>query len=126
MLVYFLLSIAQAAGPASLPGPVTDLSSSISVIQTICTILNWIFFAAIVFAIIMILRAAFYYLTGGGNPDNITKAHKSLLYIAIGIAIAIFARTLPVLIGTIFGAGDIDPLKTCASGTTATTPRTGP
>ncbi len=70
-------------------------------IGAMCTIASYLFTAAIIFSIVLALMAGIQYMTSGGNPEKTKSAHQKLLYLAIGIAVAILARTLPVAIGFI-------------------------
>ncbi|MFY9462516.1 MAG: hypothetical protein WAP51_04940, partial [Candidatus Sungiibacteriota bacterium] len=51
-------------------------------------------FETIIFAIaiIMILVAAFQFLTAAGNEEKVSTARKSLMWGLVGIAVALFAR----------------------------------
>ena len=61
-------------------------------INVVNAIVGW--FETIVFAIaiIMILVAAFQFLTAAGNEEKVATARKSLVWGLIGIAVALFAR----------------------------------
>ncbi len=65
---------------------------------------NFVFTAVMLIAVLFIILAAFYFLTAGGNPDTITKARQMLIYALIGIAVALLAKGLPVLIETLLGS----------------------
>ena len=62
------------------------------VINIVNAIVGW--FETIVFAIaiIMILVAAFQFLTAAGNEEKVATARKSLVWGLVGIAVALFAR----------------------------------
>lgn len=57
-------------------------------------------------AVIMILFAAFKFLTAGGKPDNAETAKKMLLYTAIALALAMSARAFPALVRNAIGEQD--------------------
>ena len=73
----------------------------------VCLGLRWLFTFAILFAIVMILLAAYEYITSAGNPDKTKTATNRIIYAAIGIAVAILARTIPIMIGSILGGSDV-------------------
>jgi hypothetical protein len=73
-------------------------------IGAMCTIASYLFTAAIIFSIVLVLITGIQYMTSGGNPEKTKSAHQKLLYLAIGIAVAILARTLPVVVGLIIKA----------------------
>jgi len=72
-----------------------------------CGIANWMFYFLIILSIIMIVVAAYMYLTSNGDPEKVGKATKSLTYAAVGIAVGILAKAIPVLIGSIIGASGL-------------------
>lgn len=43
-------------------------------------------------ATIMALYVAFLYMTSGGVPDKVQKAHKTLTWLIVGIAVLLLAR----------------------------------
>lgn len=65
-----------------------------------CLGLRWIFTAAIVFSIIMALLAAIEYMRSAGDPAKVKASTNRLIFTAIGIAVAILARSLPVIVGS--------------------------
>lgn len=56
---------------------------------------------AIPLATIMVLVGAFQFMTGGGNPEKISKARKTILYAAIGFAVALIASGVSSIIKSI-------------------------
>ncbi len=69
----------------------TGQSSVDSITSTIVTILSFVVGAV---AVIMVLVAAFKYITSGGDSNRISSAKSSLIYALIGIAIAGLAQIL--------------------------------
>jgi hypothetical protein len=59
-----------------------------------------------VVAVLMIMWAGFLYVTAGGNPAQISKAHQALLWAVIGAAILLGAWVISQTIGA-----TIDQLK---------------
>lgn len=107
-LLAFLLSYPVALAldkpPAALRPPTTVGIASGGVLGVVCTGLTWLFTAAIVFSIVMVLVAAYEYMQGGSSPDKVKKATNRLIFVAIGIVVAILARSVPVLIANFIGA----------------------
>ena len=77
-----LLPLVAFAQPRDVQGLINILNS----------VVGW--FETIVFAIaiIMILVAAFQFLTAAGNEEKVSTARKSLIWGLVGIAVALFAR----------------------------------
>jgi len=66
--------------------------------QLIGNLINFIFTIAIALAPIMILIAAFYFLTAGGDPKRVETGKNIILYTVIGLLIVMFARGLVAII----------------------------
>lgn len=66
--------------------------------KLIDAIADFIFWVAIAIAPIMIIIAAFYFLTSGGNPEKVNKAKKIILFTVIGLIIILLGRGIPGLI----------------------------
>lgn len=93
MALPFIALAQSGAGPSS-------VSQLINLINQIAT---W--FEAIVFilAIIMILVAAFQFLTAAGNEEKVATARKSLIWGLVGIAVALFARVAKSFVSSFLG-----------------------
>jgi len=52
-------------------------------------------------SIIYIVLAAFQFVTGGGDPEQVKGARQKLIYAAMGIAIALIAAGFPAVLRTI-------------------------
>lgn len=71
--------------------------------ELINIIINYIFWIAVVLAPLMILIAAFYLITAGGNPERVRTATRIIMYTLIGFAIILLAKGLVSLIINILG-----------------------
>jgi uncharacterized membrane protein len=69
------------------------------------------FYFLIILSVIMIVVAAYLYLTSNGDPEKVGKATKSVTYAAVGIAVGLLAKAIPVLIASIVGASGISVCK---------------
>ncbi|MDR3378603.1 MAG: hypothetical protein P4M10_07955 [Verrucomicrobiae bacterium] len=103
------LSVANAATtPSSGVHDTQDLGA------VLCNIIAFMFWILIVVSIIMILLAAFQYVTAGDDTEKTTKARKILTYAAVGIAVALLAEGFPQIIGGIFPSADSLAMTSCA------------
>lgn len=93
--------------PGTLPQP--GVFNSLTAFRTfICTIVfGWLFTFLIVLAAIFALVAAYKYLTAGGDPEKVKAASNILIYCAIAVVAALFARGLPTLIQSLIGGGSL-------------------
>jgi len=89
---------ALAATPAP---PITKVQG---LVDLLCAAFGWLFFALIALSLVMIILAAFNYVTANGEPEKVSKATKMILYAVIGIAVALLAKGIPYIIGNFLGA----------------------
>lgn len=85
--------------------PASPITDTISLIDFICSIMDWIFWGLVVLSVIMALVAAYRYVTSAGDPEKTGKAGKTLLYAAIAIAVALLAFGVPRIVASFLGAG---------------------
>ena len=78
--------------------------------KILCNIRDWFFTFALIIGVIFVIVAAFQYMTAAGDSEKVRKAHWSLTYAAIGLAVAILAAGVPQLIGSLLGE---DPGDAC-------------
>jgi len=82
--------------------------------ELINAIADFIFWVAIAIVPIMIIVAAYFFLTSGGDPAKIGQAKKVLLYTLIGLFIVLSARGIVSIIGSLFeGGGGPGPGPSC-------------
>jgi len=67
------------------------------------TIVTFIYWIAIVIAPLMIMIAAFFFLTAGGDPKRVDTARRIILWTVIGLAIILFAKGLISVLKQIIG-----------------------
>jgi hypothetical protein len=77
--------------PGHIPNTVSD------VINLIKRLTNWMFTFFLLAAVIMVIYAAFIYLTSGGG-EEVGKAHKMLLYAAVAIAVATLSQGIVTVV----------------------------
>lgn len=54
-------------------------------------------------AVLVILYAAFQYMTAGGNEDKVSDATKTLTYAIIGIVVSLLAFSIPPIVKSLIG-----------------------
>ncbi len=95
-----------SGGSLSCPGVGTDCPydsttykcGQCCTLNTIYVITDWIFFILLIVAGIMILIAAFIFVTSSGSPDRATAARNMILYAVIGIIVALLAKAVPAFV----------------------------
>ena len=87
-------------------GPDAGINASFGII-CVYSYVEWItnlaFLIIGAISVLIIIYAAFLYLTAGANPDNTKKAKDFILYAVVGIAVAIFARVIPTIVINFLG-----------------------
>src|SRR3989344_8663100 len=87
-----VLALAQVIPPAT---PITSFQEILNVVNTL---LSWIFTIFFIIAAIVIIFAAFNYLTAGGDEEKINKAKQQLIYAIVAIAVALVARGIEFVV----------------------------
>jgi hypothetical protein len=90
---------AQLGSPIKAPRNVGG--SGATLLSIACLGLRWLFTAAIIFSIVLVVLAAFEYMRSAGDPAKVKSATNRIVYAAIGVAVAILARTVPILVGSV-------------------------
>lgn len=73
------------------------ISTPAGIINVIETVGGYIYTILLTVAVIMIIFAAYNYLTSGGG-EKVAKAHKMLIWAAVGIAVAFLSRGIVAVI----------------------------
>ncbi len=106
------LASAQLHSPGGITPPTNTVTVS-TITQSICNVIGWVFFGFVVLSVIMVLVAAFKYLTAAGDPEKVKSASHTLLYAAVAIVVALLARALPGLVGSVTGLTNTTGFNTC-------------
>lgn len=62
------------------------------------TIATWLLEIGTVLATIVVLWAAFLFMTSGGNADRVTRARQTLWYAVIGLTVLLLAKGVTLFI----------------------------
>lgn len=79
---------------------VTDLEGGVE--KIVSRIANVAGFVILAISVLMILWAAFLFLTAGAKPDNVTQARTTIIYALVGIVVALLAFALPTMVVRFF------------------------
>jgi len=86
--------------PAPEPGPgvfVNPLRAQ-TFAALLNTVLNFLFTIALVVAPLTILAAAFMFVTGGGNPEQVSRAKKTMIWTVVGLIVIILSKGIVTVI----------------------------
>ena len=88
------VALAQpASGTPDDPQDIIDLINKAS---------GWFFAFIMALAVIMLLYAAFLYLTAAGSEERVARAKTTITYAVIGIAVALLAGGIPRIVQSFF------------------------
>lgn len=74
------------------------------VVRILNRLANWMFIILLAVAVIMIIIAAYKYLTAGGDESKVSSAHKTLIYALVAIGVGLLAKGLIFLVAELVGA----------------------
>ena len=97
----FLTFAGTPGGPTQPPKNITSISNFVTVLQTV---LGWMFTIFLILAVVMIIWAAFIYLTAGGEEEKLGKAKSILIYAVVAVVVALVAAGLPNIVGSLIGS----------------------
>ena len=94
-----LVGFAQVGGVT----PVLPLGEQTNIITIIDRISQWALGLLLVLAAILIIYAAYLYLTAAGNEENVGKAKNVIIYAAVAIGVGLLSRVIVFLVRTLIG-----------------------
>ncbi len=100
LLIFILFPVFFVKGVVKLENPI----NATTVEDFIDRVITILFYLGIVIAPLMIVLAAFFFLTAGGDPQKIQTAQNIILYTCIGILIIFVAKIFIALIRKILEA----------------------
>jgi len=86
--------------PPPAPSPIQGLNAT-ALFRILGYVVGWIYIVFFVIAIVLILLAAFTYLTSGGDPAKVTSAKNQLIYAAVAVAIAILSYSFVSIVNSL-------------------------
>jgi Type IV secretion system pilin len=105
MYSFLIFGIAHAQSTQSQPITLTDPLGGNETFTSVATAVAGFLFwdIAMPLSIIMILVGAFQLMTSSGDPEKVSQGRKTILYAAIGFAIALIAGGITSLIKSLIG-----------------------
>ena len=98
LLIVPVLAGAQPTGPS---GQVAQDEAQLY--RTINTIINWAFAILLIGAVLVIIYAAFLFLTAGGDADKVKTARSYIVYALVAIVVGFLAKAIVSLVGNMLG-----------------------
>lgn len=98
-LAGILLLISKAEAATGIENPIAASSFK----NVITNVTGWAAAIAVPLTTLMVLVAGVLYMTSGGSPDRVEKAHKALKWAVVGFAVTLFSTVAYALIKNILG-----------------------
>lgn len=96
LLVFGNVAIGQVA---NIPGVDRIGPSTVGgIVDIIRQVVRWVYIIFFIIAVLLIIFAAFTYLTAGGDPEKVAEAKNRLIYAAVAIAVAFLAVGFEVIV----------------------------
>lgn len=81
-----------------------------------CSIIDWFIVILLAISVIMVLFAAYDYVTAQEDTEKTSKARRTLTYAAVGIAVVLLAYGFPQLVASVFPNNPSVSAFTCGAG----------
>lgn len=93
----------ETTGELPIPdwAPASGLTDAGDIITIIEKIGGYIFTGLLVLAAIFLVVAGYFFVTAGGNPENVNKARQMLINALIGVAVGLASRGLITIISNL-------------------------
>jgi len=92
-------AVAKMAQIADIPGVEAHGPNTIGgLVDLVRQIVRWAYIIFFIIAVLMIILAAFSYLTAGGDAEKVNTAKNRLIYAAVAIAVAFLAVSFETII----------------------------
>lgn len=92
--------------------PSSPINTMQDLVNLMCKIFGYMFYGLMALSLIMVIIGGFNYVTAGDNSEKVSKANRTILYAAIGIAVSLIAKALPLIVGSFLGASTTN-LNSC-------------
>jgi len=86
----------------ALPAPVLSDETDVN-LKILCPLAATFFYIIVTISVLMILYAAYLYLTAAGDTAKIKQAGQIITYGVIGVVVALLANNVPAIVGGIMG-----------------------
>lgn len=106
-IIPFILPLQAFA--QSITAPITSVQG---IVNIMCKAFDYLFYGLIALSIVVVVIAAFNYVLANGDAEKVSKANKMILYAMIGIAVALLAKGIPLIVGSFFGVA-ASAIKSC-------------
>jgi len=98
-----IAALLLGALPAMAQGIPNPLGTGTTLMNVIDRFIDYALVLLVPLSIIMVLLTGFFYMTAGGNEEKVKRAHQTLIWTVIGIAIVLLAKSAQLIIQSALG-----------------------
>jgi Na+-driven multidrug efflux pump len=96
---FSLVGLSSVYAQTQLPTPPSELErrvpeASSGVLDTVNKIINFITYALLIVAVVVIVLAGYQFVTAQGDTEKITKARNYIIYAMIGVVVALLSQAI--------------------------------
>jgi hypothetical protein len=84
--------------------PPSPIKTPQDILNIMCTFTVYFFYTVIIITVIMVIWAAFLYITAGDDTEKTSRARRTLTYAAVGVAVSLCAVGFPSIIEGLAGS----------------------
>lgn len=83
--------------------PSVSITGTDALVAKIDTVVGWMFYGLIAFAVVEIILAGFAFLNAKGDTKAMPAAQNRIIYAAVAIGVALLARSVPYIVKNFIG-----------------------
>lgn len=104
LTIFYLVAVIPTVGFAAEPSPKPPITSIEDILNILRSIVNVMYTAFFIVAIMFIILAGFNYLTAKDDPEKIKSATRQIMWAAVAIAVVLMSVGVNAIIGSFLGA----------------------
>jgi len=81
----------------------TEKWGLVCLLNTINTVVDWIFVILIALTVVFVILGAMDILMAAGSPEKVTAGRNKIMYAAVGLIVAFVAKAVPSLVKAVLG-----------------------
>jgi cytochrome bd-type quinol oxidase subunit 2 len=90
------------------------ITTQAGIVTLFCNIINWFILILLAISVIMVLFAAYDYVTAQEDTEKTSRARRTLTYAAVGIAVTLIAYGFPQIVATVLPNNPTVSAFTCS------------
>ena len=79
----------------------TEYWGTCCLLETIYDVTDWIFYILLAIVVLLGIISGILFMTAGGDPGKVETARKLLIYLIVGLVVAVMAKMIPSIVLTV-------------------------